>query len=99
MSPHLEQRIANRVRVEVAKIVQHGQEPDPEAIKYGHFLGADYQFDFLDRVELACGIDGRLALMGDEVVEACEKRDATVGTVIEAAKRAYVKTHGEKEVV
>ena len=99
MNPQLEQRIANRVRVEVAKIVQHGQEPDPEPIQYGHYLGADYSLDSLDRKELATVLEYRLGLVSGRMERACERLNATVGHVIEAAKRAYAAQWGEKEVV
>ena len=105
MNAQLEQRIANRVRVEVAKMVQHDPDPDPETVQYGHFLGTDYGLDSLDRVELAADVRLRLALPqvledgDDEVGRACERNDAMVGHVIEAAKRAYVAQWGEKEVV
>ena len=98
MNPHLEQRIANRVKVEVAKVVQFDLEkPDPEPIQYGHFLVEDYNLDSLDRINLGIEIADRLDVPDSLMDQTDECK--TVGEVIELAKQAYQETHGEKEVV
>lgn len=100
MNPHLEQRIANRVKVEVAEMVQIGNEtPDPDAIDPDHKLVDQLRLDSLDLCELSEAIEERLALADSDIDEVALKPGATVHDVIQASLRAYEDAHGEREVV
>jgi acyl carrier protein len=100
LNDQLKQRIANRVKVEVAKIVQYGSDtPDAEVIHVEHGLAKAYQLDSLDCFELAVNVQERFALEDARIEDACQKEGATVGDLIETTIEVYADTYGEREVV